>query len=206
MANRLSVPATVLAAYKANKDFQEALAGGGVTPALMDGLAALLETAVTAEDARAAAAQAAGVASEALKAAVEGAETAFVEVSKRGVAAGKRDPAVRAALDVGRRAKSRPQRLLQMRQYLNAADGQRAALDGYGLTDAHVEAARATLGAAEEAAKAWATLDKVAEDATRLRTGAMEPLDAAMRDLQERGRAGASDRPDFLELLGLPPG
>ena len=28
----------------------------------------------------------------------------------------------------------------------------------------------------------------------------------AMRDLQERGRAGAADRPDFLELLGLPPG
>ena len=95
---------------------------------------------------------------------------------------------------------------MQIRQYLNAADGRQAALVGYGAEPEHFVAARATLAAAEAAATAWVTADKVAEDATRTRDGAMVPLDEAMRDVQERGRAGASERPDFLEILGLPPG
>ena len=66
--------------------------------------------------------------------------------------------------------------------------------------------ARATLAAAETADAAWARLRKEGEDATRERNGLMGPVDKAMRDVQERGRAGMPERVDLLELLGLPPG
>ena len=65
--------------------------------------------------------------------------------------------------------------------------------------------ARAALAAADKASAAYARLDKEAEDATRLRDGRMGPLDEAMRDVQERGQTGMPERPDLLELLGLPP-
>lgn len=204
--NRLSVPATVIAAYASTAEFREALAKGGVKQKQIDTLGALLAPAVAEDDAQAAAGRANGVASAVLDEAMEAAEAAFAEISKRGTAAGRRDPEVRAALKVGRREKGRVKRLAQMRQYLNAADSRQAVLEGYGAEPVHFVAARATLAAAEAAATAWVTADKVAEDATKKRDKMMVPLDEEMRDVQERGRAGASDRPDFLELLGLPPG
>ena len=202
--NRLKVPADTLAAYATNADLKKGLGRAGVTKEDMEALSGLLEAAVTADKAQAAAAKVAGVASERVRNAMAAAEAAFDEVFWRGTAAGKRDAEVRAALRVGTRARAK--RLTQMAEYLDAAEGQRAALDGYGLEDTHVAAARTTHGAAVVANTDWAVRDKEAEDATRLRDGAMVPLDEKMRDLQERGRGGLGDRPDLLEILGLPPG
>ena len=192
--------------YPNNADLQAGLTKGGVTQAHLDALRAALEPALAADGVQAAAQQAAGAASATLKAAMPAVEAAYDEVFRRAKAAGRMDAALKAALDVGRKDKNRTKRLAQMRSFLDAADGRRAALDGYGTTDAHFDGARAALARSEAASATWARLDKEAEDATRERDRRMGPLDAAMRDVQERGKAGMPERPDLLELLGLPPG
>ena len=206
VARRLEVPTNVLDEhYPNNADLRAGLAKGGLTQAHLDALRAALEPALAADGVQAAAQQAAGAGSATLKAAMPATEAAYDEVFRRAKAAGRMDASLKAALDVGPKATNRTKRLAQMRTFLNAAAGSRAALDGYGTTDEHVEGAEASLARAEAASATWARLDKEAEDATRERDRLMGPLDAAMRDVQERGKAGMPERWDLLELLGLPP-
>ena len=207
VAHRLSVPRALLEEhYPNNAALRAGLAGGGVTQKLLDALREVLDPALAADGVQAAAQKAAKQASEVLKGLMPAAEAAYDEVFRRAAAAGRTNATLRAALDVGARETNRTKRVAQMRQFLDAADGERVALDGYGTTDAMFAEARTALGVAEKASDVYARLKKEAEDATRLRDDLMEPLDEAMRDVQERGRAGMPGQPDLLELLGLPPG
>ena len=207
VAQRLSVPRALLEEHHPNNAALRAgLAAGGVTQKLLDALREVLDPALAADGVQAAAQRAKKEASERLKALMPATETAYDEVFRRAAAAGRTNLALKAALDVGARETNRTKRVAQMRQFLDAADGERVALDGYGTTDAMFAEARAALGVAEKASDVYARLKKEAEDATRLRDDLMEPLDEAMRDVQERGRAGMPGQPDLLELLGLPPG
>lgn len=205
--HRLEVPRAFLEEhYPNNADLREGLAKGGLNKKHLDVLRAGLDAALAADGTAAKASGAAGAASEVLKGAMPGAETAYDEVYRRAKAAGRSDAELRAALGMGRRETNRTKRLAQMRRFLDAAEGRRAALDGYGTTDGHFAEARAALAEAEAASAVWTRLQKEAEDATRMRDGLMGPVDGAMRDVQERGRVGMPERVDLLELLGLPAG
>ena len=204
---RLEVPRRFLDEhYPNNAALRDGLAAGGLKKEHLDALRAVLEPAEAAADAQVAAYQGARKASETLKVEMPAAETAYGEVFRRGTSAGKLDAAVRAALDVGRKERNRTQRLAQMRRFLSAAEGERAALDGFGLTDAHVASARAALASAEATDARWVRLTEEAEKATRDRNALMGPLDEAMQGVQERGKSGMPEERDLLELLGLPPG
>lgn len=203
---RLEVPRAFLEEhYPNNADLRAGLAKGGFAAKHLEALRAALDPAVEADDAQAKAFQGAGEASEHLKEAMPAAETAYDEVYRRAKAATRTDPALKEALGLRAKERSRVKRLAQMRTFLDAADGRRADLDGYGTTDAHFASARATVASAQDLSDEWVRLDKEGQDATRLRDRAMGPLDRAMRDTQERGKTGAPERPDLLELLGLPP-
>lgn len=203
---RLEVPRAFLDEHHPNNEaLQAGLRKGGLTQKLLVALRAALDPAVAADDAQAAAYRDAGAASETLKEAMPAAETAYDEVARRAKAAGRQDRALKAALDVGAKARNRTTRLDQMRKGLAAAETNRAVLEGYGLEAAHLDGARAALATAEQVSGVWERRDREAQDATRLRDGLMPALDTVMQDVQERGRVGLPERPDLLELLGLPP-
>lgn len=75
-----------------------------------------------------------------------------------------------------------------------------------GVQKPHITAARA---AVEEATTAYQTWDRlhveVQHDTDERDDEIMAPLDEAMRDLQERGKAAFGDAPQMLEFLGLRP-
>ena len=204
--HRLKVPADFIAAFAQNAPLRDGLATVGVGQATVTALGDLLATARAAYGARAELFDRRGEAAALRDRTMDAAETAYAYVFDRAKPARRADDALRAALDVGARESSRTQRLEQMGRFLVGADRHADALEGYGVQKTHIAAARAAVGEATTAYRTWERLDvEVQHDTDERDDEIMAPLDEAMRDLQERGKAAFAGDPQLLEFLGLRP-
>ncbi len=204
--HRLKAPADFIVAYAENASLRDGLATVGVREAAVTALGDLLATAREAYGVRAELFGRRGEAAALRDRTMDAAETAYAYVFDRAKPARRADDALRAALDVGTRESSRTQRLEQMGRFLDGADRHADALEGYGVQKPHIATARAAVEEATTAYQTWDRLDvEVQHDTDERDDEIMRPLDEAMRDLQERGKAAFADDPQMLEFLGLRP-
>ena len=204
-AERLLVAENLVAAIGEHAELRDALATAGVTPAMTTALGAALTPVHAAVAAHTRATADARAATEAQNAALTAADEAYEAVSLRSRAALRSEPELRRALGLGTKASTQAARLAQMRQMYDAAPDHMARLASYGLTADLLTTGSAALDAATAAVLDADRHAAAAQDATAARDLAMAPVDAAVRDIQERAKAALTGRPQLLELVGLRP-
>jgi hypothetical protein len=203
--HRLEIADMIVDTHTENEAFRDGLTLVGVAPERITALSEAAAAARVADDAQAALYSTAREQYARVRATLAASERAYAEVQDRSHAAGRLDPDLKAALDFGPKEQNRTKRLAQKRQFLEAATTHQADLAPYGLTADHLTAAKDARDTAHQTSQEWTRRNVDAQDATQQRDALMVPLDAIVRDLQERGRIAFRDQPQFLEFLGLGP-